>query len=748
MAQNYNDVPSSQTLTSSRALLLDRDEAVRSAFSGTSGPATPVIGQFWFDTSVNPGRLYQCTAISPSTVWREIPFGNPVAVAQGGTGATTAAQARTNLGIGTLGSKDANAVDVDITQTSTGFLKVAAGTDAQRPVSPANGMIRYSTTQSLLEGYVNGQWQPVGSTTYNNMLVQRFNGVGGAGNQNLSLSSNPGSLNNVDVYINGVYQQKDQLSLAGTTLTVPAAPVGTNNIEVVYGVPLSIGVPADTSVTTAKLADGAVSTAKMAATGVAPGSYGSSTQVPVITIDASGRVTAVTNTSLSSAGQLKTEVFVPMLATGSASSGTLTTSSETGTPLQNGIYARFALGAFAGTASVTGTSMNVTAATAGVLDVGSVVTFPAFAGTATNSGTTLTVATATAGGLQVGSTINTACSITASRSGSTMTVTAVASGGIHVGMTITGMGTVTAFGTGTGGNGTYTMNASGTVSSGSRTGSGTATIQSLGTGAGGAGTYTIDRSYTAISYNVTADAVTKSITALGTGNGSTGTYTVTPTGNVASGAVTGSTSGEFQITGGSAGSWTFTPARTFPSQTVNPNRFSYTVPAGVTRLRAVVNGAGGGGGGSSGGCASPGGEAGGQGGFVYGEYTVTPGSTLAMTIGLGGTGGNTSNSPAGTGNGTAGGTSSLASLATATGGTGGIYQNAGASASGTGSGGAGSLKTAGTGDHWSRNGSVSTNVTPLIASVTNAAASGGQGGSNSQNAGGGGSGAIVLEYIG
>jgi hypothetical protein len=63
---------------------------------------------------------------------------------------------------------------------------------------------------------------------------------------------------------------------------------------------------------------------------------------------------------------------------------------------------------------------------------------------------------------------------TASISGTTMTVTAVASGALAVGQTVNGSGvtantTITALGTGTGGTGTYTVNQSQTVSSSSLT---------------------------------------------------------------------------------------------------------------------------------------------------------------------------------------------------------------------------------------------------------------------------------------
>jgi hypothetical protein len=45
------------------------------------------------------------------------------------------------------------------TSTGNSHFKVASGTTASRPVSPTNGMIRYNTTISDFEGYVNGSWQ-------------------------------------------------------------------------------------------------------------------------------------------------------------------------------------------------------------------------------------------------------------------------------------------------------------------------------------------------------------------------------------------------------------------------------------------------------------------------------------------------------------------------------------------------------------------------------------------------------------
>jgi hypothetical protein len=104
---------------------------------------------------------------------------------------------------------------------------------------------------------------------------------------------------------------------------------------------------------------------------------------------------------------------------------------------------------------------------------------------------------------------------------------------------------------------------------------------------------------------------------------------------------------------------------------------SWTVPAGVTRLKLrVVGGGGGGGGGTS----SYGGGGGGAGGYAEGCFTVTPGTAYAVTVGAGGAG-----SGAGA-TGQSGGTSSFGTLCGATGGSGGA---SGSGSSAGGSGGAG-----------------------------------------------------------
>jgi hypothetical protein len=63
-------------------------------------------------------------------------------------------------------------------------------------------------------------------------LVENFTGTGSQ--VNFTLASSPISENNTQIYINGVYQQKNTYSVAGSVIMFSEAPPFTSTIEVNY----------------------------------------------------------------------------------------------------------------------------------------------------------------------------------------------------------------------------------------------------------------------------------------------------------------------------------------------------------------------------------------------------------------------------------------------------------------------------------------------------------------------------------
>ena len=133
---------------------------------------------------------------------------------------------------------------------------VRSGSDTINGANSAAIGSQYTST-TFVADFETNQWLAVtsglGST---NVAVDQFSGNGST--VAFTLSGDAGSENNTQVFVSGIYQEKDTYSLSGTTLTFSAAPpTGTGNIEVVWTAPLSIGVPSDGTVTSAKMAAGA-----------------------------------------------------------------------------------------------------------------------------------------------------------------------------------------------------------------------------------------------------------------------------------------------------------------------------------------------------------------------------------------------------------------------------------------------------------------------------------------------------------
>lgn len=116
-----------------------------------AAPSSPVNGDLWTTTA---GLFAQVNAATKTIAFTDSNItGNAanvtgtVALANGGTGATTAANALVNLGFRT---------------SATGSAVLPSGTTAQRDVSPLAGYIRFNSTLTRFEGYNGTAWAAVG----------------------------------------------------------------------------------------------------------------------------------------------------------------------------------------------------------------------------------------------------------------------------------------------------------------------------------------------------------------------------------------------------------------------------------------------------------------------------------------------------------------------------------------------------------------------------------------------------------
>ena len=95
-----------------------------------------------------------------------------------------------------------------------------------------------------------------------NMSLNEYSGNGSA--TAFTLAVEPGTKNNTQAFIDGVYQEKATYSTSGTTITFTTAPASGTSVEVMCFTATSTGAPSDDTVSTAKLVDDAVTAAKIA----------------------------------------------------------------------------------------------------------------------------------------------------------------------------------------------------------------------------------------------------------------------------------------------------------------------------------------------------------------------------------------------------------------------------------------------------------------------------------------------------
>ena len=266
---------------------------------GTTGqrPASPAAGYFRYNTTTGGFEGY-------TSEWGAIAGGGDGASAletnnYTGNGSTTAF---------TLSSTVANENNLiafieGVYQNKADF--AASGTTITFATAPANGrkVVVYHA-RSAVSGA--------------DVLVNSFTGNGST--TAYTLGTSPQNENNTQVYLNGVYQNKNTYSTSGTTLTFSTAPANTVSIEVIVLSQTAINTPASNSVTTSTIADGNVTTSKINDDAITLAKLAGLARGKIIYGDASGNPAAL---ALGTNGQVLKSDGTD-ISWGSDSAGTIT----------------------------------------------------------------------------------------------------------------------------------------------------------------------------------------------------------------------------------------------------------------------------------------------------------------------------------------------------------------------------------------------------------------------------------------
>ena len=212
-----------------------------------------------------------CTiTIAPNTLKRvqiieNATSGSQSIIIKQGSGATVTITNGTKR-IVYLDGAGSGAAVVDVTAAAFGSqaFYVPSGSTGNRPTGVA-GAFRYNSTTGAFEGYTDS-WGDIGGSGATSVSLTEATGDGST--TAFTLSTAPGSENNTQVFIDGVYQEKGTYAVSGTTLTFSTAPPNGSSVEVTGFSESSVGTPGDGTVTTAKLADDAVTAAKIASSAV------------------------------------------------------------------------------------------------------------------------------------------------------------------------------------------------------------------------------------------------------------------------------------------------------------------------------------------------------------------------------------------------------------------------------------------------------------------------------------------------
>ena len=227
-------------------------------------------------------------------------------VSDGTNGQALITDGNGNLSFGTVASDSASSAVALTTDTatstgSTSFTLSISPTSENNIIAFADGVFQNQDSYSISGNTLTFDTAPDSGTKMvfysvgavysgQNVIVDNFSGDNST--VAFTLSDDPQDENNTQVYIDGVYQQKTEYSVSGTTLTFSSAPpTGTDNIEVIIFSAASIQTISSNAAVSASIASNAVLSRHIAANAITASEIASGT---VIAADiADNTITAV-----------------------------------------------------------------------------------------------------------------------------------------------------------------------------------------------------------------------------------------------------------------------------------------------------------------------------------------------------------------------------------------------------------------------------------------------------------------------
>jgi hypothetical protein len=167
-----------------------------SAGTGVTVPNGKRVALYVDGTNVVAAFNHISTALS---------LGDTLSVA--GTSSLAAATVSSTLGVTGNTALSTLSATGNATFSGTGATKLQAGTTAQRPGTPADGMIRYNSDEDSFEGYIDGAWGGISGAQANGVIYE--NNLNISANYTLTTGKNGMSVGPITVD-------------SGVTVTIPS----------------------------------------------------------------------------------------------------------------------------------------------------------------------------------------------------------------------------------------------------------------------------------------------------------------------------------------------------------------------------------------------------------------------------------------------------------------------------------------------------------------------------------------------